>query len=48
MVIGKSFPATSGVGHTVWAEAEAAFFWPSLLPTVTTRLAYTVLPTSQL
>lgn len=44
MVIGK----TSGVGHTVWAEAEAAFFWPSLLPTITTRLVHTILPTRQL
>lgn len=50
-VIGKTFPKISGVGHIVWAEAEAeaeaAFFWPNLLPTITTRFAYTVLPTSR-
>lgn len=48
MVRGKTFPTTSGVGHTLWAEAEAAFFWPSFLPIVTTRLAHTTFPTSQL
>jgi hypothetical protein len=36
---GETFTTTSGVGHIVWAEAEAAFSWPSFLPTVTTRLA---------
>lgn len=36
-----------GWPHCLGREAEADF-WPSLLPTVTTRLAHTVLPTRQL
>lgn len=30
VLIGKTGPMTSGVSPTVWAEAEAIFFWPSL------------------
>lgn len=41
MVIGK----TSGVGHTVWSEAAAAFFWPRLFPAITARSVCTIPPT---